>query len=706
MCKKMFDQKAFLEPEPLYRVNPIVHEWPADRKGFMQAIKDYGFGGVVTNVPCENGFCKNPDNRREFRAITDELVEMGLDYWIYDEFGYPSGEAGGETLEGHPELEAKGFYMRRFAAYQEPKTIDFVLDAASDKIVWAAKYALDLEGFSQSYVRADRMQAIPFSARSLKCELKAGEALFVFCSKSAYEGSHCTHNVRSFQHYINLLDKKAVDRFKALCYERVAQDAPNAFCHAKGVFTDEPSLMVGYMRGYESWPYALAPYSDDLFEGFEQEYGYSLLPSLPFLFEGELQDAYRVRVDFYRLVGKRVAQSFSGNLAAWCEAHGTRFSGHYLEEEQIATHVKGYGDYLPVLLAASYPGIDMLGCYPEIYPPNTAKFAQMAARKKGTNGLMVEICPFSNVEEFAKDPINNMTGVMNLLYLGGARVTHSYFRADFTAYAPQFSGQKGYMTQDEANQFNRYVGRLGMMLDGLINDPGTWIYYGAEDAQAKMKPSTTLISGAVFDTDRSLSRLTDALGQKGCDYLFADDEDLENAAKGAGPSGVLLSGLKVDTILVPALDVLSATAAKALIRLADAGVSVLFIDKLPRYLAWAQDGDGDGEPVLAAHFAPVSLDQALAHWMAQERGDPFTVLAQDPQDSVWLTSGRYWKEDTELRFVVNRKREDARVVFGHRQYGEAALYDPENGSVRQIQMGTPVTVRALRGVFLVYGDVE
>ena len=191
----------------------------------MDALRACGFGGVVTNVHPGDGFVSNPDNLRSFAALLRELDQAGLDYWIYDEQGYPSGFAGGEALTGHPELEAKGFYMRRKVAY-EPCTAEFRLDMESDRIVWAAKYPLDtaspLADGIESRPCFDRMQPVPFSAEAVSCALEAEEILYVFCVKSAYEGSHCTHNVCSHKRYINVMDPRAVRRFIDLCYEPIA----------------------------------------------------------------------------------------------------------------------------------------------------------------------------------------------------------------------------------------------------------------------------------------------------------------------------------------------------------------------------------------------------------------------------------------------------------------------------------------------------
>ena len=44
------DLAKFWKLESKYCMNPMNHEWPEDRKLLMRAIKDYGYGGVVTNV--------------------------------------------------------------------------------------------------------------------------------------------------------------------------------------------------------------------------------------------------------------------------------------------------------------------------------------------------------------------------------------------------------------------------------------------------------------------------------------------------------------------------------------------------------------------------------------------------------------------------------------------------------------------------------
>ena len=684
------DKEQFENPEQKHRVSLITHNWPDNRTLYMQALKDYGFGGVVTNVPYENGFCDNPDNLSTFKKLVSEMKENNLDFWIYDENGYPSGYAGGKTLEGHPELEAKGFYMRRFVAY-EPRHVSFKLDGDSDKIIWASKYPLHNPDLHESYVVIEKMTPVPFNADCVEHDMDKNEVLFIFCVKSAYEGSHCTHNVCSYSHYINILNPNAIKRFIDLCFEPIEKAIPGVYAKSGGVFTDEPSLQTSYGRPYEVWAYALAPWTDDLFNEFKKEYGFELESYLPYIFEGCEPYNYGIRTKFYELIGKLAARAYSGQLAEWCEAHGGKFSGHYIAEECISDHVKYYGSLIEVVKSASYPGIDVLLCYPEVYEYNTAKFIQMVARKKNTNGMMVEICPFIDIETFSKAPTENMTGVMGLLYLAGVRKTHSYFTADFSSYSPEFAKNTGYMSRKEANGFNEYVGRLGYMLDGLMNDCNTFVYYPLEDVQAKMQPSHTAIHPQDMKTDQSVNSLTRTIYEDGHDFYYADRDDLTAAVKSLTTDTPTISGYEVRTVIIPAIDVIHEESLQALNELKKAGVTILFLDSVPSFGTKLEY-----KGPLNVQFNPCNIYDILTH--LRENSGVFSAKA----DGVMLIKAKYIKDGRELYFVDNNTRADADVLLNHTEKSDAEIYNPVDGSIVSVKMGEEYKIQSFRGVFVLF----
>lgn len=709
------DEKKFLKPEKKYRTNIIVHNWPEDRTLMMDAVNAYGYAGVVTQPPLakfsaktfggtvkEKRFFADPENVAVFKDIMAELKERDLSYWLYDEEGYPSGYASGKTLEGHPEFEAKGFYMRRRAAY-EPTHVNFHLDDWSDKIVFAAKYPIVRTANTPrvpgnaSTVLYDQMTPVPFTETSVVCDLAPKEVLFIFCVKSAYEGSQCTHNTCSFDRQINLLNPDAVRRFLELVYEPIASGAPGSFENATAVFTDEPSLMTCYTRENEAWDYALMPWVEGIFDAFEKEYGYSLLTYLPLLFEGG-ERAYSVRTQFYRLVGKLVARSYAGQISDFCRAHGTRFGGHYLGEEFLDWHTRFYGSYLEVIKRVDYVGIDMLRCYPERYTRNSVKYAMMAVRKNGMTDLMVEFCPFSRKETFYKDPFNNALGTLSLLYLGGAREVNNYYYSDFLQYPPlvEANAKRGVvnapdparMTQEQAMYFNDYVGRLRYMLDGLLNETETLVYYPIEDAQSTCQPFCSYPGEGLHPIDIAIKTLTYAISDAGHDYNFADDDDIILAAENA-----TLYGTPVKTVLIPACTAIYDHTLAALKKLEAKGVRVMFVDASP---AFAISLDC-AEVVELEELDGVSVAEVVSY--LDEADARFTAKAE----GAVLQKARYTKEGHELYFICNSTRDvPADALLMHSEKTEATVYDPTDGSTHRIRMGEHYTVPAFRGVFILF----
>ena len=101
---------AFRNPPPAYRILRINHGWAGEetaRIAYVDKLRRQGFGGAVTNVGFGGGYVTSPTQWQAFHAGIDRMREAGLELWLYDEAGYPSGRAGGLVLEGHPEREAR-----------------------------------------------------------------------------------------------------------------------------------------------------------------------------------------------------------------------------------------------------------------------------------------------------------------------------------------------------------------------------------------------------------------------------------------------------------------------------------------------------------------------------------------------------------------------------------------------------------------------
>ena len=661
----MKNRNIFKNPPKKYNPKKIVHAWKDDLEAEAENIIAQGYGGVVTNVPFEDGFTSSKANHVRFAEIMSVLEKKALPFWIYDESGYPSGKAGGLTLEDHPEFEAKGFFMYKRPAFEKTKAKYHLPDEA-DKIIYAAKYKFG-DRNTRETVDYSTAMPIPFGKDYLECELNAGEMLYVFSVKTVFEGSHGMNNVSTALKNINILDEKAVRRFIDVAYEPIAKENPTAFERSEKVFTDEPSLFVSYTDEKDTWTYACAPYVDGIFEEYKKEYGEDLQPYLPLIFEGGTS-CYQIRVKFYELVGKLVAKAYSGQIRDWCREHGSVFSGHYLGEDNIGHHVAYYGNYIKVLMNTGYPGIDILDCFPEIFQFINQKVPQMAARKMGADGMMVELCPFVMKEKFDEAPYDNMKCITALCYMHGVRTANSYFQNSDI---------------DEMKDFNDYVGRIGYMLEGLREECSIFVYYPIEDAQAKLRPRhSSRWIGEETSTQDALRKTVDALEFGGFDFLFADHEDIISAAN--SPKN-LISGLEAKTIIVPGINIIRGSTLKALKKLASKGVTVKFVDVLPSF-------DAENGCEIICDFSAHSVENILNG--LYENGGTFVQKNKNK-----IIRSRFSDDDKTVYMLVNMDREDGEIIFNSQSDGEVWL--PDDGSTKFLKAGEKITVPALRAIFVI-----
>ena len=161
------DMKKWNGPGRAHAVNLMFHNWPKDLDTAIDAIFDFGFSGVVTNVPVPKGGRVTRENVREFSVIVQKLKERGMPFWIYDEKGYPSGHGCHQVLARRPDLAAKGLYMRKFELFSGEKSFVYTIDGMSDKIVYAAKYVQNLSDVTEAVIDFDGGEALPFTRRRL-----------------------------------------------------------------------------------------------------------------------------------------------------------------------------------------------------------------------------------------------------------------------------------------------------------------------------------------------------------------------------------------------------------------------------------------------------------------------------------------------------------------------------------------------------------
>jgi len=242
-----------------------------------------------------------------------EAIRLGLDIWLYDEEGYPSGTVGHRLQKDDPSLQQKQLvydYVQGHAL-AEVDDLAYVYDAET------------LDRVDPDGVAADQ-DVLAFWIR---------------------------HTPR----YIDALKREASERFLDMTHRKY-HDALGEFFGKPitHVYTDD---LNSFLKSDPS-----LPYTDDLFEQFQACCGYDLAAELPKLVEN-VPGCEAVRFDFRRLVLDLFLDRYVTPMYAWCEEHGLVFPGHLSGDEgEIDKAACRFGSAMAFYEREHVPGIDDFLC--------------------------------------------------------------------------------------------------------------------------------------------------------------------------------------------------------------------------------------------------------------------------------------------------------------------------------------------------------
>jgi hypothetical protein len=476
-------QTPFHNPPQQYRMLQIVHELyrGSSPEEWVENLSRFGYGGVVSNVSFTD-YLESEEQWELFEKALQLFRSQGMEFWIYDEKGYPSGKAGGITLRDRPELETLGVLCART---EGQGTLRHAMPTG-ERIVGGPLYAcaapvnegrydlgaaVELTG--QANAQKDVFEWTPPDARDW--------GILSFHVKRMYEGTHIVCNYSDTLPYINIMDREAVGHFIEVtheAYKKRCSEAFDGYVHA--VFTDEPSLMSSYLHKEQGLLPAV-PWSRTFPELFEKTYGYSVVGALPYLFEDGGEDTLYRRLDFWKLVATMIEQNYYGQIQEWCRANNTRAAGHALLEETIYWHALYEGDLYRDLRRMDLPGIDMLTSNPTNLARSTQipipKFVSSVTHMIGEWECMSETS--SHVERMNKIPCSfeQRLGTINYQYvLGLTRITSYYAYNEFD--------------DTQRRLFNDHIGRLGYMLTRGAHVADLGVYYPIQSIWGAVTPTS------------------------------------------------------------------------------------------------------------------------------------------------------------------------------------------------------------------------
>ena len=552
------------------RILKIIHNWPDQpetRDQYIRRLHAQGFGGVVCNVSFDQ-YLESDTKWLAFVRAVNEAKKAGFALWLYDERGYPSGNAGGITLRDHPEWEARGLLVTDTESQDGPVT----LELPPGKLVLAGAFAVR-DGNIDIAKKMD-LAAQVHDGR-LSWQVPAGRwRVMAITENRLFEGTHAEGNLHAKIPYINLLMPEPTARFVDVTYggyaKHLGDDLGKYFM---ATFTDEPSLMSLFLR---PMPYRPLPWASNLPTEFRKRRGYTLDAAiLPALVVDAGSVGEKIRYDFWLTVGELVSENYFGQIQTCCRQHGVPSGGHLLAEEGIVGHVPLYGDFFRCIRRLDAPSIDCLTSVPPEVPWFIARLLSSVAELEGRPLVMSETSDHSQRYRPAGDqrPKRVVTeaeirGTCNREIVAGINCITSYYSfAD--------------LSDEQMCRINQWVGRCCTALRGGHQVADVAVLYPTESLWTKFVPSShwTKEAAAAAQIESLYRDAAESLFASQRDFTFIDSRALREAAV---ESSALVHGqLRWRVIVLPGVDTMPLAAWENLAKFVRQGGAVIALGSLP-----------------------------------------------------------------------------------------------------------------------------
>jgi len=204
----------------------------------------------------------------KYRYALNLAKKHNLKVWVYDEYSWPSGTAGGILLRDYPEYT--GWYL----AYEN--------NTATPRL-------------------AQRLMDGTMGAPWTKNELG----------------------------YVDTLSEEAMACFIKINYDKIKDECGDLFTEqVVGFFTDEPATMIPFDEG-NFWGAPALPWTPKLPEVFEKLNGYDIKPYYSELFAIE-ENKYKE--DYFKVVKHMYCNAYHKQIGDWCKKNNVKYTGHLGED--------------------------------------------------------------------------------------------------------------------------------------------------------------------------------------------------------------------------------------------------------------------------------------------------------------------------------------------------------------------------------------
>jgi hypothetical protein len=636
-------------PPPDFRPLPIEHSVPlrgGDFLGWLQARAGGGYvidaGGEATPSRRDQhagedfisvSYMNMKERFDEIIRVMDVLEKQGKHLWIYDEYAYPSGAAGGLSFaEGHDHLAARVASCRWIEPGEviQPRNDGHVLLCVE---VSRQGSLIELDGA--------RPFAIPQNGEPVTYKPSAsGRAVCLI--ENYLSDSWQRHNMK--RRKLNVISKEAVARFIEVTHEVYASHLGEHISRVGAFFTDEPQFASSEFWGRTGRPESdpMVQWTEELPAEFQKRKGYDLLPILPALFANAGPETARLRYDFYDVQSDLMAENYFGQIREWCHKHGTLSTGHLLLEESLLFHVMFSGSAFKCWMEQDLPGMDLLGAKPyrsmpfRWEPPSmpvnedlTCKMVSSVAHLLDRPGVFTE--SFATARESSLRDVLGTTAwqfSQGITHMTTYTIQNTLSAAEYAAFA-NFTGRLALQARR-----GKPVSRIAV----LVPMASVWSVYN---------PPTGGGFARYFSDNPEATRI-DTVFRRCCEGLLANQQQFEILPeeilrKGMVRDGKLVCGsMEFSVLVVPQMHFAASGVLPVLRAFIESGGAVQFIGDLP--------------PAEAPGDSARSLREEIESWVAHANPDRMHLPEMDLDWIVERATPDFrWVGDKRARLQIKRE---------------------------------------------------
>ena len=334
----------------------------------LEAMQAGGCRGVVLHSRTGNQIPYLSDRWFELVRHSCECArKLGLKIWLYDEDGYPSGNAGMQIQKLRPDLRQKHLVF----AY-----------ASTDPD-------------HPSYAAYDATTYAPLD----EARVPKGTPALCF-------------NVQKIERHVDTLNPESSALFLSLTHAKYEHFLSEFFGNViEAVYTDDESFLVWNARGI-IW-------SETLETACQNRFGINLKSFLPLLVE-DLPGYAEVRQNFYSLARELFLDTFIKPQVDWCRRNGLVYTGHLCGDEgPTRMCIKNFGTTMPYMMVEDIPAIDDYLCelIDHGYLHNPINGPESRMLNQGPNKLFT-LYPYKCASSISNQFKDGLVSAEDITYLG------------------------------------------------------------------------------------------------------------------------------------------------------------------------------------------------------------------------------------------------------------------------------------------------